>query len=697
MSSGKMDEAAEPIEKKDAETVARSFNMVVNTLNLYGGDHPSVVKAAENVGDNVNHAMRENPLLTLLRTRDSLYVEGHCVDDVVRSDKIIALLARGGLESISFERGVTGGEVAALAGILGDPGTYTDPEGIRKALEEAGAARVRLNYVQLKQVRADQEVVGRDEAEEPSRTGAPDGAAREALDNVGMAMDEQERRGEAEAAGHGQSRAEIIDRIRRLNSKIQSGEGAEVSSEQLMNAVAQLREEMSRSRSVHEEMSGILQQDPEALDEMSSLTYETIVRLAREEYAQGTIAVKRLANTIRRLLPDVRELKRLLPVLKKGLLADGMSLEEFLQLTRELGKELRSDGALEALQDSAEEMGLSPAELAESIKQNPGEAARLLMLASELQRGTSGDDTRLSSMLTEYIEKVSNSMALNSPDSDEAKNPGALGDVLHRVETELVDKLREQGVSQSVSAGVERELSKGFEHRLQDVQTRRLRQSLEARPDMPPATIAGILTGILGEDADVESRSALMTEVGLDKDRIEAVRKLLEKGPEEPRLPKGVLRTANLVFFLKRQIAMCLRYDNPFSVLMITVPRVHIKGREQPADQHLRMRIHPEIYSRLMETLRELDLVGSLGKLQHDIPFVILPMTGEEGAEVVKKRLETTLAGMELPYESFTVCPEVVVSFTAFDPLITRELETFVKLVRDNHKAEEKKRGRNAV
>ena len=132
-------------------------------------------------------------------------------------------------------------------------------------------------------------------------------------------------------------------------------------------------------------------------------------------------------------------------------------------------------------------------------------------------------------------------------------------------------------------------------------------------------------------------------------------------------------------------------------LLMITVPRVHIKGRGQPADQHLRMRIHPEIYSRLMETLRELDLVGSLGKLQHDIPFVILPMTGEEGSAVVKKRLETTLAGMELPYESFTVRPEVVVSFTAFDPLVTRDLETFVKLVRDNHKVEEKRRGREAA
>jgi hypothetical protein len=94
------------------------------------------------------------------------------------------------------------------------------------------------------------------------------------------------------------------------------------------------------------------------LKETNALTDQVIARIVREEYNQGEISIPRLAQIIRRLLPEPGEIKRLLPLLKETLLAEGMSLAEFLRLIQELGKELESEGLVQALKESADTIGL---------------------------------------------------------------------------------------------------------------------------------------------------------------------------------------------------------------------------------------------------------------------------------------------------------------------------------------------------
>jgi len=101
------------------------------------------------------------------------------------------------------------------------------------------------------------------------------------------------------------------------------------------------------------------------------------VRLIKDEYRNDhTISIKRLAQIIRRMLPDIKELKFLLPQLKDGLFAEGMSPSDYLSLVKELNKELDSDGLIQVLIEASEQIGLTFNELLEGIKESPEESCQ---------------------------------------------------------------------------------------------------------------------------------------------------------------------------------------------------------------------------------------------------------------------------------------------------------------------------------
>ncbi len=153
------------------------------------------------------------------------------------------------------------------------------------------------------------------------------------------------------------------------------------------------------------------------ITEINQISYQVIVRLIKEEYRRDRkISVKRLAQIIRRMLPDIKELRYLLPQLKDGLFSEGMSPSDYLSLVKELSKELDSDALIQIMVEASDLIGFSLNELIEKITEAPEEAARLIVLSAEIKKGgVRTDDQQMSSVLSEYIEKVSRALALQSP------------------------------------------------------------------------------------------------------------------------------------------------------------------------------------------------------------------------------------------------------------------------------------------
>ena len=145
----------------------------------------------------------------------------------------------------------------------------------------------------------------------------------------------------------------IVSQLKEIHNQIRDtgSRDTSLSVDDVMESFFELSSQLRNQLSVQKEEGKLDEEQVLAIDEIENMTYETIIQIVRDEYKHGEISIKRLSQIIRRVLPDIKDLKKLLPRLKEALMEDGMPLSDFLQLTIELNKELQSDGLLEKLEE----------------------------------------------------------------------------------------------------------------------------------------------------------------------------------------------------------------------------------------------------------------------------------------------------------------------------------------------------------
>jgi len=145
----------------------------------------------------------------------------------------------------------------------------------------------------------------------------------------------------------------------------------------------------------------------------------------------------------------------------------------------------------------------------------------------------------------------------------------------------------------------------------------------------------------------------------------------------------------NTVYFLQREIGLNLRYSNPFSTVMITVVRSKVDGTWNELTPEECSQVFPEIYTALTKLLRDLDIIGSMGALARNVPFVILSMTDPEGATVVRKRLEDRLGSMRYPLKGAQTEMRLAISTASFSRESATDLKTFLETIKTTHRRAE--------
>jgi hypothetical protein len=336
-------------------------------------------------------------------------------------------------------------------------------------------------------------------------------------------------------------------------------------------------------------------------------------------------------------------------------------------------------------------------DIVQAIHTNPQEAAKIIVLASEIQQGTGTDEAELSSLLTTYIESVSGKMALASRETAGRDGGKVLHRVIHRIETELVDKLKKQGVSDTVVSDVEKQLEEKFPKTVQKLKADWIVQAITEGEDLSNNTLLQLLNTVIDKTADIEKVKTpledALRERGLDSDRItevfQEVVSRLEQNKKDVTLPRNILSSNNTKFFLQREIKENLRYHNPFSCITVSVNAKFIEGIWQPITETDIARVIPAICSLLKGFLRDLDLVGSFGTLDKDGILIILPMTDEKGAYAVKNRLDKKLLQNDFTLHDRKVELNIIVSVTPFDPKKASDYKSFKEHIRTHHKIEE--------
>ena len=166
----------------------------------------------------------------------------------------------------------------------------------------------------------------------------------------------------------------------------------------------------------------------------------------------------------------------------------------------------------------------------------------------------------------------------------------------------------------------------------------------------------------------------------------------MPRAPRQPNadLPRGVLNVNATIYFLEREVKRQLRYGTPFSCIVITPVRLWSKrGAPLSVGEHETRCIMPQIISIVRKMLRELDLVGSLGFVSRDIPFIILPMTEEGGGMSVVARLEKALSTLTFECNKEPMTSDFAITCASFDPATMSGYRPFLEHALAAHKKKE--------
>jgi hypothetical protein len=717
--------AGPALAKKDIENLARQFNKVFGHALMYGVKHQMTVDSLPTFFMALAATLEKSPLLTMSIERESIFLEGINIDKVVNSKKLAAHFNKAGIQSLSFERGLPESSLAAFLEVVADVNKFPNVEKMKSELTKQRVKGFRLNYVVYRKMTADEEVIqkGSDTGIRlpPGSTVVPQGSmvvpagstilppgatgGRKPSDSVSLTNMLRDPRAVAGSLFYTSQNGlppqpdTVVSNVAMLGSQIrQAAASGQAKSGDLMEAVLALREECMGHISDFK-TAGLVDKDMEAVvSEIEKLSHDTIVTLIREEYKAGEVSAKRLAQILRRMLPDHRELRALLPRLKEELTAAGMPFVKYIELVNELRHELEGDDVLANLAAATREMGVSPDEVIEEIRKRPADAARLMILSSELRRSGAGGEAGFEQLLTDYIEKVSQQMAVSRADTSNPESGKQLGSVLQTMESNLLEALKKQGVEQSVLTVLTGRLAERLPFVLDTTKTEWLTKTLSSQPDLDIGMLAKLIAGTVQQTVEIDTHrdtlSAIFQQKGLTPDQIQEVlhqaSQKVMAASLQMELPRGVLSSSATMFFLDRECKLSLRYRNPFSMLIVSILRVHDNSGQRPIIAEERPRFTKALLLTLKGIMRDIDMIGLPSSSTESIVFVMLPMTPESNTYPLVERLRR-----ELSEHLFTEGPSsalltLAISISGFDGATMPDKTAFLKVAMSHHRAAEK-------
>ncbi len=707
------------IDLKQALQIARAFNLTFNNAFMYGGSHQTTKDSAASFFIVLKSMLDITRIITVTAERGSVYVENHCVDKLVSVQRIISRFTKAGIQSVSFDKDVTQESAQALFYVMGSLADFTSVDTMQAYLKKERASGIRINYVVYQKVTIDDAVVNKDVLSETqllhsSRQALETGARVQAdpgrilqefseILSLRTAAHDHEvfGAGSADTAELSQSDYDrfITTQIKSINNRLTSAEdptdGAALTPAEMLETIYKLKENVLENIKLQRATGKLGAADELAITEINQISYQVIVRLIKEEFrGDRTISVKRLAQIIRRMLPDIKELKYLLPQLKDGLFAEGMSPSDYLSLVKELSKELDSDELIQIMVEASDQIGLSLDELIDGIKAAPEEAARLIVLAAEIKKGgVKADDQQMSAVLSDYIEKVSRALALQLP---EAAAPGGglmLKGAVTRIEREIIDRLKSQNVGLNTVSEVAQKLASQFAETVSVLHGDWVRANINTSKSPNEETVLSIIEQVAehGQEGDgvTEEIRAILIANGFSAERIDAIVKKAQLRAASAithaiEIPPGVFNANNSIFFLDREIKLNLRYNTPFSTILVSYEKIVDLRTYTIID--LTPDINIQLTNQSLKFLkdlqkRDIDVFGIYTIKNVSIPFMVLPMTELTGALYIKKRIEKDFPCHEFIVNGITVHVEPKVTVSDFNKKRTPDRVSYLKAI----------------
>jgi len=713
--------------KDISNKVGRTFALLFNRMAMYNMDHPYTIKSLAEFSKIIDQGLAVYSPIVIIMHQDQFFVEEEPLDSRINTSKMLQHFKKADINSVSYEKGLGVDELRTFAAIFIDTTKFVNADAMKEACTQQGVNKIKINHVFYTKVTENDEVVDRRELQGKSTaanqaSGEPkSGAAMESIVEK-MMMQELEKSlslsniisnpqgvskqmidagvsaANEEPSDSAVSGTVIMQQLQEVRQQVESASTGQqkVSTQQLAVAVFDMKQDLLKGIETQKAAGIEILNETQIRAETDEIADKVLIQLVREEYQQGKITVPRMGQILRRLVPEPGELQRLLPKIKEALLEEGMPLADFLQLTQELKKDLQGEELAHVLEKSAAEIGVSGDELIKEINRNPNSAAELIYLASEIRKG-SGDEKVMSDLLVDYIERVGSQITLDAAEKKGPEGEKQLSGIIAKVEKELLQGLKNKDIDTAVIHQVAQRLNDRMEectNKLESQWTLR-RKSYSVDGEESTTTVLGVYDESTDEEQDLsdvlDKVQSSVDNKDLDKDKqVKAESEKTTspsqketpkaKKPSKTKLPKGVLKRKSILYILMKEITRSMRYETPFSVLMLSVFRV--KPEKQAASDSID---HEKVMNLVLDQLagifRDSDIIG---RVAENKILVILPMTTEINSRNAMSRVLKQINDRRFEIDGVDFTLRLAGAVTAFDQDLTPSLKEFIGRVEND-------------
>jgi len=723
--------------KQILDNICRNFNLSFNQVCMYDVNHKTATTSIEKFHVSLEDVLKKLSPLILSMNQEQFFIEEDQIDPRINTTRMANHFKKAEIQSISFVNGLELEQLFLFMEVFSDLIKYPTADSMKIALEAKGIEKVKINYVVFKKMTTDEEVVLRSRLEnlpgsENGDAGAPpatpdqkshvEGTTPEdvlSLMAANIVSEEIEKnitihklmespdkfsemlidsdiatahKSENKDVKPGSELTNNLHKFRQEVDKAITGD-TDISMSELAKGVFDLKQKLLNGIEARKAKGVVYIDENKFRHEADEITDNVLIKLITEEYKQGSVSIKRLAQIILRIVPETSELQRILPKLKQALITEGMSLSDFLQLVQELKTELQSDELTRVLDSSAKNIGLDGEDLIQEIMDNPQDAAELIYLAAEIRKG-SGDENILSNLLVDYIEKAGSEITLNAMEEAGDKEGKKLHGIFSNARSDLLDKLRGTDVNSEMMNNIEKRLMERMEENIQQLKSNMVVKHVDSSDNGGPSkdTILKILhehtenKEELKEILDHVKQS--LVEKGIEANRFQQVcDEILGVSPEQKKKPKvkgpsrQSLNRGSALFVLEKEISRSNRYDTPFSVLSYSIIKATPK-KPVPSGKIKGEDVFKVAVEEMVNIVRETDLVGML---TNKMVMVLQPMTDETGAKLALRRINVALKNREFIIKDIPFEIHFAGSATSFDHGRTPDLKTFIKATQEDH------------
>ena len=148
--------------KEQLAHFGRSFALLMNRAMMYQKTHPMIQDSIADVHRTAEMVLFSVSPLVFILNREQFYIDEEPLDPRLNVKRTVGLFKTAGIQSLSFEKGLTKGEIGIFVDTFAKLGQNFTADMAKKEITAKGAYRIKINHVVYKKVTEDDQVVSRE-------------------------------------------------------------------------------------------------------------------------------------------------------------------------------------------------------------------------------------------------------------------------------------------------------------------------------------------------------------------------------------------------------------------------------------------------------------------------------------------------------------------------------------------------------